>query len=270
MLKYFIMLKCVCLLSLLTISCKEDLKNIESISSWSRASKIPTKDVAVQLGSQRDNWITFLYKGDVYVTTEDSTIPEPINIHKIGLEKVVGCRKERGIRSIKKVDDGYLVGFCCGEFGGGLCLFSNKGDYLYEILNREVPEIVNRKGKFYAISELGDTGYYNTNTIIEIKKKGTRWIVEKYLDLPSSAASIDIDEKGNLIVITTHQLLKIDNTKSIHVLIKDGFWQGSIYGSLSPNSVTVKNEIVFVGMTGGVLQYDIEKNSQIWLVKNKP
>src|SRR6187431_3613958 len=39
----------------------------------------------------------------------------------------------KGFRTVKKVDNGYLVGFNKGEFGGSLYWFSERGDTSYQI-----------------------------------------------------------------------------------------------------------------------------------------
>jgi hypothetical protein len=168
-------------------SCKNEPKNCDPISSWVPMASIPNKEIDFLETRQSHNWITFSYKEDVYVTNEDSSIPKPINIHKAGLENIVGCRAEKGSRSIEKIQEGYLVGFDCGEFGGSLCLFSDLGNYLYEISNKPVLEIVNSKGRYFGISDLTYPKRSDSSSIIEIKKQGSKWIAEKYLDLPSYA-----------------------------------------------------------------------------------
>gem|GEM_PF-4821217 len=53
-------------------------------------------------------------------------------------------------------------------------------------------------------------------------------------------------------------------------LINDGFWQGNIHSNLVVTSVTVKDEIAYIGMSSGVLKYYLTNGKQIWLTRNKP
>jgi hypothetical protein len=65
-------------------------------------------------------------------------------------------------------------------------------------------------------------------------------------------------------VITHKQLLRVKKDKSIDFLIKDGFW----YGNKFATSVAINDYIAYIGMTNGVLAYNLKHNSQKWLIRN--
>ncbi len=99
-------------------------------------------------------------------------------------------------------------------------------------------------------------------SVIEIKKQDGEWKAMPYLKLPSAPSRVAPDSQGNLIIVTSSSLLRIDSTKRIDVLINEGFWQTRLY----PHSLLVKDDLVYIGMRKGVLRFKLATRKQEWLM----
>ncbi|KIA96235.1 hypothetical protein OC25_03930 [Pedobacter kyungheensis] len=165
-----------------------------------------------------------------------------------------------GVRTTFRVDDGYLVGFNNGEFGGSLNWFSTDGKVHYLIGRFNLQQFISRDGKVYAIQGLSHMST-NEGTILQIEKKAGKWTARDYLRLPSAPRAITIDRKNRFLIATASALLRIDEKSGIESLYENDNW---LY-YLSPNSVVCHNAVVYVGMRGGVFRYDPDTKKQEWL-----
>lgn len=185
------------------------------------------------------------------------TLPFQINPNESERYKIGGSR------SVIEVNDGYLVGFYRGEWGGNLYWFSKDGKLKYEISNDEIVQFVKWNNKIYAIQGLSHL-ISTSGSIIEIKLIDKKWITIETLKLPAAPYGFDIDSKNNLIVITSKSLLKVDANFKTTVLVNEHFWYPGFY----PTSLIVKDDIVYVGMRKGVYKYNLETHKQEWLMKD--
>jgi hypothetical protein len=162
--------------------------------------------------------------------------------------------------SMLKVDDGYLVGFYRGEWGGSLFWFSKDGKKYYQISDDELVQFIKRNGKNYAIQGLAHLGM-SEGGVIKIEKINGKWKSKEYLKLPTAPDAIALDN-DDFIIVTSKSLLKVDNNIKISVLIDRAVW----YNGLYPNSIVVKKNIVYAGMRAGVFKYNLTTNKQNWLL----
>jgi hypothetical protein len=166
-----------------------------------------------------------------------------------------------GRQSFLKVDDGYLVGFYRGEWGGNLFWFSEDGSTKYEISNHEIVNFIKRNGKIYAIEGLAHLRS-SRGSIIEIRKINNQWTASEYIKLPSAPDGVDIDNENNLIIITSESLLAVTPDSKIKFLIEEGIWNSGLY----PTSLIIKNNVAFMGMRKGVFKYNLTTKKQEWLM----
>jgi S-formylglutathione hydrolase FrmB len=86
--------------------------------------------------------------------------------------------------------------------------------------------------------------------MIELVEKDGQWSVKPFIPLMESAEAITRVAKGDYLVVTTSQLLRVSLNKEVRVLIPDGGW-----GGLYPNSVAVdKHGDVYIGMRQFVIR----------------
>jgi len=206
-------------------------------------------------------YIVSLKNNEVHAITKDEMQFENELPFKIEPLDKTEALKMRGRRSVLKVDDGYLVGFWRGEWGGCLFWFGNDGKQRYQISNHWVLQFLERNKKYYAIEGLAHLSM-SEGSIVEIEKSGGKWITTEYLKLPFAPYAATTDSAKNFIIITSENLLLVDINKSIDILINKGFW-----GSLYSTSIIVKNDIVFVGMRQGVFRFNLSTHKQEWLMR---
>ncbi|RYE34163.1 MAG: hypothetical protein EOP48_30560 [Sphingobacteriales bacterium] len=166
-------------------------------------------------------------------------------------------------RNVAKVDDGYLVGFYGGEWGGCLYWYSSDGKENYKISGDMVEQYVKRGNTLYAIEGVAHMGI-SRGRIIRLTKVDGKWTANEFLKLSSAPAAITHDDKNNFIVITHHSLLQINKDAEVTVLIDKGFWIEYLY----PTRATIEmiKDSYYIGLRGGVLRFNRVTKSQEWLM----
>jgi len=225
-----------------------------------KAFPVPTnEDTLYKFNSAPNDWTVLLKENTVYVTNSrnktSDTLPFKVPVtayHQFG-----------GQKSVLEVDDGYLVGFYRGEFGGSLYWFSKDGKSNYGISGHKIVQFIKRANKIYAVEGLAHMGI-SRGSIIEIRMIDNRWAASNYLELPSAPDGIDLDGQNNFIIITSESLLSIDTNKKIDTLIPRGFWSALLY----PTSIVVKDKIAYVGMRKGILKFNLTTRKQEWLLND--
>lgn len=230
------------------------------INNW-KSYPIPTnRDTLMKYNNSQLEWTVSLKDSKVQVIKsrpyyDQSILPFKIKRNKSDEGKMAGKI------SLLEVEDGYLIGFYRGEWGGYLYWFSRDGKHHYLISNDEIVQFIKRNGINYAIQGLAHLSM-SEGSIIEIEKQSDKWIAKEYLQLPTAPEAIGLDANNNFIVITSKSLLKINNDKTVVVLIEKGVW----YDGLYTNSLIIKDEIVYAGMRAGVYKYNLSTGKEEWLL----
>ena len=234
--------------------------DIYSIIKWKSYSVPLNEDSIHNYGFDLlGEWTVFIKENEIFATKNKNIISDtlPFNITRKETEKY----KIGGRRSTIQVDDGYIVGFYRGEWGGNLYWFSKDGNQKYEISKHEIVQFIKRENKIYAIEGLAHLSMSN-GSIIEIKKVNNKWTAVEYIKLPSAPKGVDLDAKNNFVIITSKSLLKVDTNSKINTLIEEGFWDAGFY----PTSLVIKDNIAYIGMRKGILKYDLKTKKQEWLM----
>ena len=229
------------------------------ISNWN-THPIPTNpDSLSKYGFSFQEWAVYEKNDSVFVV-DKKELPYPKLPFKIKVKKA-DSRDFLGRASILKVEDGYLVGFYRGEWGGALYWVSSDGKNYYKISNHEIVQFINRGGKQYAIEGLAHLGM-SEGSVIEIYKPNDKWSVKEHLKLPTAPEAIALDSQDNFIIITSKSLLKVDRNAQITFLVDKGLW----YAALYPNSMVIRNDFIYAGMRAGVYHYDLITGKDSWLL----
>ena len=165
----------------------------------------------------------------------------------------------KGFRTVKKVANGYLVGFNKGEFGGSLYWFSERGDTSYQISRENVDYIFEYKKKVYMANGIFQMGT-ELGKINEMGFADGKWKVEQRIELPSKSHII-LPYKDRMLIVTTKAILFFDGTNNFDFIRKDGFWD-----RLYPQSAVILNDDLFVGMRGGVYKINLNTKNEEWLM----
>lgn len=248
-------------LLLFTVCCfSQDTTNL---SNWRSLSLPDNPDTLSLYNWSPDNWIVCKIRKQVHafheeLITDSDNLPFIIQpLDRMEQEKM------KGKRSVQRVDDGYLIGFWRGEWGGCLYWFARDGQARYQVSRHMVLQFLERDGGIYAIAGLAHLGMSQGN-IVEIKKVNNKWTADNWLVLPFAPYAATSDTKGNFIVITSGNLLRVRPDKKTDTLISKGFWEG-----LYPTSILVKDNIAYAGMRKGVLRYRFASGKAEWLLPGK-
>lgn len=160
-----------------------------------------------------------------------------------------------------KLDEGYLIGFDNGEFGGSLYWFDNDGIENYKISNGNIKDILKVDNRIIVTEGLAHLNS-DKGQILELQLIDGKWVSKKFLDLENVPYSSQLNSKNELIILTSKQLLKISLDKEITELITEGFWS-----SLYPNSSIILNDIIYFGMRNGILKMDLKTHKAEWLTE---
>jgi hypothetical protein len=230
------------------------------LKSWKSYPVPINQDTLYKYNSDPNDWIIHLDGNEIKVGKDEnspSSSQLPFDIRPSESEK----HKLRGRRSILEVDDGYLVGFHRGEWGGNLYWFSKDGTKKYEISRHEIVQFIERDKKIYAIEGLTHLSI-SEGSIIAIDKKDNKWTVKEYLRLPSAPDAVQLDSKDNFVIVTSSSLFSIDKKRKIDTLIKVGMWEYNLY----PSSMVIQDNKVYIGMRKGVYKFDLGTKKDEWLL----
>jgi hypothetical protein len=246
---------------LLFTSCNAQLDK-GLIENW-ESYQVPTnQDTLNKLGFSLVDWTVFLDGGKVHVVNDKQFVSRLQLPFEIKLDKKEPLNL-RGRKSFIKVDDGYLVGFYRGEWGGNLYWFSNDGKQHYKISDDEIVQFIKRGDIIYAIEGL-DHLSLSEGSILNIEKTNGKWTTQTYLQLPTAPGGVGLDSQNNLIVVTSKSLIAVDTNAKAKILIEEGIW----YYGLYPASLVILDDKAFIGMRKGVFKYDLRSEKQEWLLEN--
>lgn len=223
---------------------------------------IPTNpDTLRAYNRDKHDWTVFVTADQVYAIDNykkaDASLRFTIKPNKLEEYKFWGDR------SVLPVEDGFLVGFDNGEWGGYLYWFSKDGKEKYEIASEQIAQFITRNDTIFAIEGHGHL-VETEGKIMYVYKDGKKWTIKNYLTLPSSPWATALDEENNFIIVTFSGLLQVDNHKNITPLIKSGFWTRYLY----PYSLAIYNDTAYIGMRKGIFKYHLTTRQQEWLMKN--
>jgi hypothetical protein len=159
-----------------------------------------------------------------------------------------------------KVNNGWLIGFDRGEWGGALYWYNNDGTEKYLIKDRNVKDIVTIKNKIFITQGLAHLGG-DFGSISKIVFQNDKWVVEKTNNL-SGKPYKTIVFNDVLISITTEDIISIDSDMKLQTLYEKSFWR-----ILYPNSIVTDKDNFYFGMRGGILKLNKTSGKPYWLTE---
>jgi hypothetical protein len=163
---------------------------------------------------------------------------------------------------VLEVDDGFglLVGSEQGEWGGWVKYVPFYGEP-YFVTYGNTSGIFELDGDIYCL--------WHGNVMIRGYKSGIKKLYlseetwrsqDDFMELPEVPLAYLVDD-GRVYIVTPTKLLLFENEK-ITVLAEDCFWQ-----RLGPNSLVKIAESLYIGMRGGVAEYDLATGETRWWVR---
>ena len=235
--------------------------NPSPILAWKTYPVPKNKDTLYKYNSDPNDWYVFLDSNKIFVEKARDHYAKQkmpfVITPEIGEEKILKARRY----SVIEVDDGYLIAFFRGEFGGLLYWISKDKKTKYKVANSLIAQFIMLSGKLYAIEGLSH-GLSYSGSIVALEKENNKWVVNEYLKLPSAPTAVQVDSKNNFIVVTSASLLSIDQNKVITSLIPKGIWDIYLY----PSSMVIQNDVIFIGMRKGIFKYNLLTKEEEWLL----
>jgi len=185
-----------------------------------------------------------------------------------------------------KVENGYIIGFDMGEFGGSVH-FTPLQDVVNVPIDTEfydVPRLLSShyshrdSGESYNILNENFRGFILHNDrkfvltgiahmtkdvgcLYELLLEGNIWHVKKLIDI-GSRPHVFVQSGATTYLASSRSLLRInqaDDKLKIKTLVKNVGW-----GSLYPNSLVYANDSLYVGMRGFIYEYNLKSGKEKW------
>jgi len=268
----------VCLFLIIISVPTSGQENETFLKNW-KVYPVPTnEEMLTKYNLGQNYWVVFLDQNEARVDHSYKycpTVKLPFAIKQSESDIINISAPLAGLIDAFEVDDGYLVAFNRGEWGGELYWFSKDGKKKYEISKQQITKFIERDDKIYAIEGISHLGM-SKGGIIEVKKKKRKWKTTEYLKLPTAPEAAQLDSKNNLVVVTSSgifldsnknfgvvpsSLLSIDSNANVDTLVKAGMWD-----YLYPSSLIIQDDIVYIGMKRGVYKFDLVTKKEEWLL----
>lgn len=173
-----------------------------------------------------------------------------------------------GDRHALRVEDGWLVGFDQGEWGGSLWWFSTDGKHSYRVTEDQVRGLYPTSRGVLAIEGLAHGGISTGHVVRVTRGKSGTWKARRITDLRQAPETATLDDDKTLVVATARSLVRVTQDGNIHTMISRAFWW-----SLVPNSmVLTPSGDLYLGMRHGVAVIRSHRKNRTveWLVPVAP
>jgi hypothetical protein len=168
--------------------------------------------------------------------------------------------------AITPVDDGWIISFNQGEFGGGdVYWFSPDGKQNYRISSgHQVSRFVSLPDGLYAIEGLSHLDMSEGSIIRFNRKKADRfWQAFTVTKLPSEPYAIAVRRDGTILITLFNSVVSVGTNRKINTLLSNASWN-SLYpytSVLSPDE-----QKLYIGMHQVVGEFDIATKKFRFLV----
>lgn len=153
-------------------------------------------------------------------------------------------RDLNGHRYVHRVDNGYLIGFNQGEFGGAIWWFSGDG--------RERKKIIREKSKGFVEAKKGVFGIYGLAHMttsrggilkLEVDSSG-EWSARKVAEFDKAPQAFLSENSGSILIVTTNSLVRYFTNGNQEALHRASHWSW-----IAPTSIVVDSVgVIYIGM----------------------
>jgi hypothetical protein len=216
----------------------EQQVDLSSPSGWSQYPKpgLESKDRLCGNYSLRE-WLVSFEEEQLKIRQR----PLPYLYRKDSLPFEIALKKNKdqedglnGQRVVYKVDDGWLVGFDEGEFGGSLWWFSQNGNRYKKLTNENVIDFVGLSEKTLILTGIAHMGF-DEGKILLVRKVGDGdYKLEVFADLGSQPDAYINESPDSLLIITTKALMRVTKSGTVRKLFETEYdWLGTTSIALS-------------------------------------
>jgi hypothetical protein len=204
--------------------------------------------VVIEVPEKRsEEWFALNWSDDVVITAANEKVTVQIS------------NNDHAYR-LFEVNSGAFLSVDRGEFGGRLDFIPDYGE-TYNVSEYASKGIFELDDELYSVWGAGHGEKYPYGRIFHLVNKDDKWAAadsyEEFAGTPHSFLSIGT----KAYIVTSESLLSFENGK-LAKLYDDAFWSLQ-----SPNSVVLLHDRLYIGMRGGVAEYDLGTRETQWWVK---
>ncbi|WP_158828777.1 hypothetical protein [Mucilaginibacter lacusdianchii] len=243
------------------LSCKSRAHDVWA-EGWESYPIPETRDEVAEYAASNKALQVYLKHDSVLVRAQPKVNKQPLPF-EINIANNDDAWQFGGDRAVTAVNNGYLVGFNRGEWGGHLYWFSKDGKQHYKISDHQVVQFIQNGGNLYAIEGLVHGGSSEGSMII-INQEKDKWRAQTFVKLPYAPVAAAVNRHQNFIIATSSSLVQVNQQAKVRTLAVN-----RLLRYMPPaNSLVIKGDEVYVGMVKGVFRYDLQAGKQEWLMND--
>lgn len=161
----------------------------------------------------------------------------------------------RNASALARVNDGWLVGFNEGEFGGALYWFSRDGNASYMISQHQVVAFFCWADSVHAIEGLEHLGLSHGSVIrIDRQRAEERWRATVLVDLASAPHAVTPHQDGTILITVSDGIVAVGPDRTVSRLLAN-----RELGAFLPTSsaLTVDGQRLYIGMRQFVGEFSL-------------
>jgi len=164
------------------------------------------------------------------------------------------------------IPDGYFIGEDLGEYGGTFTFYPLNGQS-YKITDCNPIGMFTIGSDIYLLEGISHL-LLNDGNIFNVKMNNGKWEQGDSFKLKGSPMAFTF--KGDtLYVITDVAIIEVNKTSNASAELKTIMLaEHEFMQDLFPNSVVEANNILYIGMRGGILTYNLKSKESKWYVKS--
>lgn len=166
-----------------------------------------------------------------------------------------------------EVNNGWLIGFNQGEWGGALYWFNTGGRDSYKISGHQIIDFIRGSDGILAITGLSHSGG-SGGSLIQITKSSQqkKWQATTIQKLSLAPCAISISHDGTIFIVLSGAIIAIDRDKKLTTLLTTPELSG-----LFPNSsaISADGSKLYVGMRQFIGELDFTTRKLRYLVPDK-
>jgi hypothetical protein len=265
-----ILLSVMVLCVLANAYCKGDVKLPPAMAKWHVISPFPDGSVKKTCANYTlDAWVVSMEKDQIVLSKRYLNMSQP---HDLPFQIEPGSAEHGlfGERCAHQVDNGYLVGFNAGEFGGAIWWFSKDGKNRSLLMRENIKGFVQTKNSVLGIFGLAHMTI-SRGGILKLEKDSLgKWSAKMMAELGAAPQAFIEEKNGSILIVTTNSLVRFYPDKKYPERRQEILHKAkSSWGILYPTSIVVDSAgVVYIGMRYAIARLTPEKEGykEEWLV----
>jgi hypothetical protein len=155
-----------------------------------------------------------------------------------------------------QVEDGWLVGFNQGEWGGALYWFSADGRNSYKMSDHQIVDLFLHRNVIHAIEGLSHLGL-SRGSLISISRSNdqSQWKAKTLLKLPQAPDALSILSNGHLLLTLSDSIVDVSPDYSLTTVLSEAVFR-QLY--VNSSALSTNETKLYLGMRQFVGELDLQ------------